>query len=135
MVSGVNGPPQDPWMEEGTDLPRFALSRDHQFIVEVYSDNLHHNYGTHLDGGIAYCAIYKRLWRRLATQLSRWYAMPTRTTGQRFMDIMVVNWQGIFNCKYNSKKYLIFYHVILTTTMVMHRVREIQKQIRRRLII
>ena len=62
--------------EENTDLPDFTPKRAHLFLREVYGDFLHHNYGSHLDGGVAYNDIWQHCWRRLAAQSASWYATP-----------------------------------------------------------
>ena len=51
--------PCAPSKEEGADLPGFTPSHTHEFLVEVYGHNLHHNYGMHLNGGVAYNALWQ----------------------------------------------------------------------------
>ena len=66
---GVAPPP-----EEIADLPDFTPERVHMLLQGVYGDLPHHNYGSHLDGGVADNALCMRRGRRLATQSASWYA-------------------------------------------------------------
>ena len=49
----VAGHPHTSSREEGVDLPNFPPSRAHLLLTGVYGDQLHHNDGSHLDGGVA----------------------------------------------------------------------------------
>ena len=78
------GPHHESLREGGYHFQGFVPAQSHHFLVEVYSDHLHHNNGMHLDGGIADDAIWKRRWKRLFTQSDSWYIMPTGAVGRMF---------------------------------------------------
>ena len=46
--------------EENKDLPDFTLGHVYLFLQGVYGYFLHHNDGSHLDGGVTYDAIWQR---------------------------------------------------------------------------
>ena len=46
-------------------------------MVDIYGNKLHHNDGTHLDGGMADNYLWQRFWQRPASQLSIWCATPS----------------------------------------------------------
>ena len=74
--------------EENEDLLGFTPERVHLLLQEVYGDFLHHNDGSHLDGGIAYNAAWQSRWRRLAAQPASWYATPSGAVRRRFTAIL-----------------------------------------------
>ena len=90
------GTPPPP--EENADLLGFTPERAHLLLQGVYGDFLHHNNGSHLDGGIADNAAWQRCWRRLAAQSASWYAMPSGAVGRRFMSILARNGGGFSTC-------------------------------------
>ena len=47
------------------------------------------------------------------------------------MAILAPEWQGVLNSSWNSKKPLIFAHVVLTKTLGVRRAREIRARITR----
>ena len=98
----VAGPPHKSHREEGTGLQVFFPAHAHQLLVEVYGNHFHHNYGTHLDRDMSGNAIWQRHWWRLAAQMSRWYATPTRDVGRRFTMRLDAEWQGFRNRRWNS---------------------------------
>ena len=77
-------PPQ----EESVDFPDFSPGRAHLLLKGVYGDYPHHNDILYLGGGVLDDAVWHQNWRRLATQLSIWYAMPSRAVGCQFTAIM-----------------------------------------------
>ena len=78
------GQPHAPPMEEDVDLLGFPPSRANAFLVKVYNDQLHHNYGTQLDGGKKYDYMCQPHWKHLDAQLARWYTTPSGVAGGRF---------------------------------------------------
>ena len=119
--------------EENEDLLGFHPERAHLLLQGVYGDFPHHNDGSHLDGGIADNAAWKRCWRRLAAQSASWYATPSGAVGRRFTAILAVEWQGILGRSWNSKRPLVFAHVVLTNKLGVRRAREIRARITRRM--
>ena len=75
-------------LEENADLPGCTLERVKLLLQGVYGDFLHHNDGSHLDGGSAEDSSWQRRWRRLAAQSASWYATPSGAVGLRFMAIL-----------------------------------------------
>ena len=102
-------------------------------LQEVYGNFPHQNDGSHLDGGVADDALWQRCWRRLAAQSAIWYATPTGEVGRRFTAIMGVGWQGLIEGSWNSKRLLVFTHVILTKTLGVRRENDIRARITMRM--
>ena len=98
----------------------------------VYGDLLHHNYGSHLDGGVAEDAVWKHRWHQLAMQSSRWYDMCYVAVGRQFTSILATEWQVVQNRSWNYERFLVFAHVVITKTLVVRRARKIRVMISRR---
>ena len=107
--------------------------RVHLLLQGVYGDFPHNNDGSHLDGGIADDAAWKRRWRRLAAQSASCYAMPSGAAGRQFTAILAAEWRGVLGRSWNSERTLVFAHVIITKTFGVHRAREIRARITRRM--
>ena len=119
--------------EEEVDLLGFTPERAHLLLQGVYGDFLHHNYGSHLEGGIAGDAEWQRRWRRLAAQSDSYYATPSGAVGRRFTAILAAEWREVLNRSCNSKRPLVFAHVVLTKMLGVQRAREIRDRITRRM--
>ena len=78
-VVGGRHPP-----EENVELLGCTPERTHLLLQIVYGDFPHHNYGLHLDGGIADNAACQNRWRRLAAQSASWYATSSGAVGRQF---------------------------------------------------
>ena len=78
-----------PPLEENADHPDFTPERAHLLLQGVYGDFLHHNDGSHLDGGVADDALWQRCWCQLAAQSESWYATPSGVVGRCFRE----SWQ------------------------------------------
>ena len=115
------------------DLPVFTPEREHLLLQGVYGDFLHHNDGSHLDGGIADNAAWQRRWRRLVAKSASWYATPYGAVGRRFTAILAAEWWGVISQSWNSEISLIFTHVVLTKTLGVRRAQEIRARITRRM--
>ena len=122
-------PPQ----EESADFPDFDPIREHLLFKGVYGDFPHHNDRLNLGGGFPDNAIWKRCWRRLAAQLVSCYATPSGAVGCRFTAILAAEWRGVFDRSWNSKRPLVFVHVIITKILGVRRAREIRSKITRRI--
>ena len=77
-----------PPLEKNADLPGFHPERAHLLLQEVYGYFLHHNDGSHLDGGIMDDAVWQRRWIRPADQSASWYAAPSGAVGRWFTAIL-----------------------------------------------
>ena len=122
-----------PPSEVNADHPDFNPECARLSSREVYGDFPHHNDGSHLDVGVADNSIWKRHWRRLAVQLSSWYATPSGAIGHRFTAILAAEWWGVLSWSWKSKRPLIFTHVVFTETLGVHRANEIRAEITRRM--
>ena len=127
MGGGANPP------EGNTDLAGFAPESAHLFFQGVYGDFLHHNDGSHLDGGIADAAACQRRWRRLSAQSASCYETPSGAVGCRFTAILAAEWRGVISRSWNSERPLVFAHVVLTKTLGVRLAREIRARITRRM--
>ena len=119
--------------EENSDLLIFHPERVHLLLQGVYGYFLHHNDGSHLDGGLADTAAWQRRWRRLAVKSTSWYATPSGAVGHRFMAILAAEWRGVLSRSWNSERPLVFAHVVLTKTLGVRRAQEIRSSITRRM--
>ena len=61
----TKGPPQESLRVEGADLQGFSLAQYHQFLVELYGDQLPHHDGEHLGEGVADDTIWQQRWQRM----------------------------------------------------------------------
>ena len=61
------------------------------------------------------------------------HSAPPGKVGRRFTAVMDAEWQGMLNWKWNSKRPLIFAHVVLTKTLGTRKARDIRANIDRRL--
>ena len=102
-------------------------------LLGVYGDFLHHNDGSHLDGGIADDAAWQYCWRRLAAQSASWYDTPSGAVGRRFTTILAAEWRGVLSQSWNSERPLVFSNVVLTKTLGVRRAHEIRARITRRM--
>ena len=97
--------------EESIDLSDFTPEHAHLLLQGFYGDFLHHNYGSHLDRGVADETIWKFRWRHLSTQLSIWYAMPSGEVGLSFTAILTAEWWEVLDSNWDSERPRIFTHV------------------------
>ena len=118
-----------PPLEENAELPDFTPERAHLLLRVVYGDFPHHNDGSHLDGGVADDAIWKRRWHRLAAQLASWYAMPSGAVGRHFTEILAAEWWGVLGRSLNSERSIVFAQVVLMKALGVRRAKEIQYRI------
>ena len=112
MCVGVMPPP-----EENADLKDFTPKRAHILMQGVYGDFPHHNDGLYLDTGVADNAIRQPRWRWIAAQLIIWYATPSGALGHHFTAILAAEWWGVLGSRWNSKRPLVFAHVVLTKAL------------------
>ena len=115
--------------EENADLPDFIPECAYLLLEEVYGENA----GSHLDREVANKAIWQRCWRRLATQLARWYATPSGAVGHRFTEILAAEWWGVLGRSWNTERPLVFAHIVLTKTLGVRRAKDIHGKITRRM--
>ena len=119
--------------EENADLPGFTPERAHLLLLGVYGDFPHHNDGSYLDEGIADDTLWQRHWRRFAAQSKIWYATSSGAVGCRFTAILAAEWREVLGRIWNSKRPLVFSHVVLKKTLGVRRAQEIQSRLVQRM--
>ena len=62
-----------------------------------------------------------------------WYATPSGAVGRRFTEIMAAERRGDLGRSWNSKRPLVFAHVVLTKILGVCREKDIQERITRRM--
>ena len=117
--------------EENAKLLVFTTERAHLLLQGDYGDFPYQNGGSHLDVGIADDAAWQRHWHRLAAQSVSWYAMPSGAVGRLFTAILAAEWRGVLARSWNSKRPVVFAHIVLTKTLGVHQTREIRACITR----
>ena len=122
-----------PSTEEGADLQGFTPAKSHLLLREVYGNFPHQKDGTHLARGFPYNIMWKSCWRRLAAQSASWYSTHPGKVGRWFTTVLAEKWRRVLNQKYNSKRPLVFAHVVLTKTLGAHKNRYIQSRINHQL--
>ena len=122
-----------PPLEENADLPNFTPESVHLMLQGIYGDYPHQNEGSHLDGGVADNAIWQCCWRRLAAQSDSRYATPSGVVGRQFTAILAEEWRGVLGRIWNSKRPLIFSHVVLRKMLSVCRAKEIRERITRQM--
>ena len=65
--------------------------------------------------------------------MSSWYATPTGAVGRRFTIILAAEWQEVLDRSWNSKRPLVFAHVVLMKTLGIRRAKKIRARIKRRM--
>ena len=112
-------------------LTIYTPERVHLLLHGVYGDFQHHNDGSHLKEGIADDALWQRCWLRIAAQSARWYDTPSGAVECRFTEILAAEWWGVLGRNLNSKRPLVFAHVVLTETLGVRRAKDILARITR----
>ena len=59
--------------------------------------------------------------------------MPPGKVGHRFTALLATEWQGVIDWKWNSKRPLVFSHVVLTRALRAHKAKGIRASIDRQL--
>ena len=115
------------------EFPDFVPVREHLLMKGVYVEYPHHINGSLLDRGVLYDAVWELQWRRLAPQLTSWYATPSGSVGSWFKTILDAEWQSVISRSWNSRRPLVLVHVFLTKTLVIRRSRGIRVRFNRRI--
>jgi hypothetical protein len=79
----------------------------------VYGDHVHHNDGTHLDGGISDDTTWQDYWKRLIVFPGQTYNLPKGKVGKRFLFTLASILDGVKIRKWNSEVFLVFCMVVL----------------------
>ena len=113
-------------LEKNNDLPGFAPESAHLLLQGVYGDFPNHNDGSHLDRGISDDAAWQHRRIRLAAQPASWYATPSGAVGRQFTAILAEERRGVLSRIWNSKRPLLFAHLVLGKTLGVRQAREIR---------
>eukprot|EP00957_Ditylum_brightwellii_P023109 1743243-Ditylum_brightwellii.AAC.1 len=122
---------EQPQAEEGTDLPGFADAPADVKLWQVFGDTIHHNDGTHMDGGVPNDVTWQRRWRKIISRPTNWYNVPSGPVGRRFATILTVEFAGVRDQHWNSEQVIVFIAVVLQTTPDTRWSRDIRAQISR----
>jgi hypothetical protein len=95
------------------DLPGTVLTDVDRMMDRVYGDHVHHNDGTHLDGGISDDATWQDYWKRLIVFPGQTYNLPKGKVGKRFLFTLASILEGVKIRKWNSEVFLVFCMVVL----------------------
>ena len=60
--------------------------------------------------------------------MASWYATPSEAVGRRFTGILAAEWRGVLSRSWNSKRPLVFTHVVLTKMLGVCRAKEIRER-------
>ena len=63
----------------------YRLTTAYRMIQSVYGNHLHHNNGTHLDGGGADDVVWQCCWHHIGNLPMRCYHAPQGRVGSRFV--------------------------------------------------
>ena len=124
-----SGEGEVPSTEEGANLQGFTPARSHLYLHEFYGDFPHQNYGTNLTGGIPDDAVWQSRWKNLAAQPTSWYSTPLGKVGCWFTAVLTAELRGVLGWKRESKRPLVFAHVVLTSTLSIRKARNTRVRI------
>ncbi len=97
------------------DIRLQTLTAADRMLIQVYGDTIHANDGTHLDGGVG--VANDRAWQRRYLKViagpHQFYRLPRGKVGNRFLDILLSEWKGCRERKWNSERPLCFPACIL----------------------
>ena len=68
-----------------------------------------------------------------ADQSASWYATPSGAVGRRFTAILGAEWREVLTRSWNSKRPLVFAHIVFTKRLGVRQAREIRARITRRM--
>jgi hypothetical protein len=84
-------------------------------LLGIFSNTIHLNDGTHLDGGIGATedAMWQRLYNRVAACSLPLYDLPNSRWAHRFLMMLTNLWVGVIQWRWNLERPLVFHAVIL----------------------
>jgi hypothetical protein len=116
-----------------TDLPGYQPTAADLLLDTIYGDHVHDNDGTHLDGGIANDAFWQGRWKRMAQLATTRYLVPKGKVGGRFLTILISEFQGVRDPRWNSEHPLVFVATVLQTTPGVRRAKDIRTPLTQRM--
>jgi hypothetical protein len=84
-----------------------------KMMDKVYGDHVHHNDGTHLDGGISNDTSWQDYWKRIIVFPGQNYNLPKGKVGKRFIFTLASILDWMIARKWNIEVFLVFYMVVL----------------------
>ena len=85
-------------------------------LIGVFGDTIHQNDGTHLREGVSVAedTAWQRRWIQvIAGPHSSFYSLPRSKEGKRLPDLLVAEWKGCRERRWNSERVLCFPACIL----------------------
>ena len=119
--------------DEGADLPGYTVTAADRLLDAALGDHVHDNAGIHLDGGVATDALWQRRWRRMAQIATTRYQAPPGKVGRRFLTILVSEFCGARERRWNSERPLVFVATVLQTTPGVRRSKDIRLRLTQRM--
>jgi hypothetical protein len=115
------------------DLPGAVISEADLKLLDVYGDYIHQNDGTQLDGGVKDDGAWQERWQKLIALPSQGYDVPSGAVGKRFVNILVLELEGIRRRQWNSERFLVFQMVVLQRSKEVSGAANIRRRITTRL--
>ena len=119
--------------EDGADLPGYVATPADLMLAGVYGDYVHMNDGTHLAGGVVDDAAWQRRWRRAASLPQRPYGLPKGKVGKRFLTVLVAEFAGVRERRWNSERPMLLGMLVLARQREVSRASDIRKRILQRM--
>lgn len=129
-----NGQPGAPLAtEEGADLPGYCPTEADRLLDEVFGDHAHDNDGAHLGGGVVGDKTWQQRWLRMVQLNQPHYDLPKGKVGQRFLSMLVNEFRGVRERKWNSERVVVFITTVLRRTPSVKRACDVRARILQRL--
>ena len=126
-------PPHPITPDADADLPGYLPTAADSLLAIAYGDHVHANDGTHLSGGIANDRHWQNHWKRLRQLSSTRYTVPKGKEGRRFLTVLIDEFRGVRERKWNSERPLIFAAVILQRSPGVRRAQDIRRRLAQRM--
>ena len=81
-----------------------SLMSAYDKIFGVYQDWVHHNPGTHVDGGIEEDGKWQEMWNKLVFMPIQHYDVSSSRIGNKFVEILSVELDRIRNLQWNKER-------------------------------
>ena len=97
------------WTEEelrAHDSKLQTLTAADLILIRIFGDTIHQNDGTHLHGGAgsAVDAMWQRRWKALIAGPHRFYELPRGKVAHRFLALLIAEWKGCREGRWNSER-------------------------------
>ena len=97
------------------DLEGYAVTLQDARLQEVYAAYVHKNPGSHLHGAVPVeeDEQWQQWWTTMVGAPKRQYKLPSGTAGNKLLYLLVDEWKGVREGKWNSERPLVFVMVVL----------------------